>query len=110
MGKFCSRRCSSLRANGRKITKHGYIEVLIGNKYIKEHRLIFQEFLGRKLLETEIVHHKNGIKSDNRIENLEITTYEKHSSDHAKHWKRNNLGMFGEKNIERKRRNNGTFL
>ena len=55
-----------------KAGKDGYVKIRVNQKGMLQHRHIMEQFLGRELLPEENVHHINGIRDDNRIENLEI--------------------------------------
>ena len=75
---------------GKKIYKEGYIMVYNPNhpgahcQYVLEHRVIMEKHIGRYLKKGEMIHHKNGKRDDNRLDNLQIVNHEEHRTLHAK--------------------------
>lgn len=86
-GKYCS--SNHPRWKGGRVIQKGYVFVKMpdypsANKggYVREHRLVMEKYLGRYLEPEERIHHLNGNKQDNRIENLQLF---KNNSEHSKY-------------------------
>jgi hypothetical protein len=70
--KYCSFECRSKTYKGWCLDKNGYRILKVDGRHIPEHRLVLEKKLGRKLFPEETVHHINGVRNDNRPENLEL--------------------------------------
>lgn len=65
------------------VDRRGYVQVHVGGRRFRaEHRLVMERVLGRSLQRWEAVHHKNGQRADNRIENLELMALGEHTAHH----------------------------
>jgi hypothetical protein len=88
-----------LTAKGTTIKPSGYIELTRGkNKGRCVHRAVMEEFLGTSLQPNEHVHHRDGDKTNNNIENLEVLSIGDHVRLHrvqdTDKRKRNEKGQF----------------
>lgn len=73
-GNFCSVGCRYAARTGEnvRITEDGYVEVRHNGRFVKEHRLVMEQKLGRPLLPTETVHHIDGVHQNNDESNLQL--------------------------------------
>lgn len=88
----------SIRKRGSRTVANGYVFIRVAKgQRVREHVLIAERALGRKLKRNEHVHHINGDKTDNRNENLLICTHGYHIElhwrmKHHDYWKHINQG------------------
>ena len=92
------------------LNKSGYMQIYdpksiykSGSQFVFQHRQVMGEHLGRPLLPNENVHHKNGDRADNRLENLELWSKSQPAgqrvADKLK-WAREIIALYGDLDIQ----------
>lgn len=96
--RFCSKKCS---AKGKTTDGDGYILLYMPEHpncnsigFIREHRYIIEQHIGRLLTKEEVVHHKDNNKSNNSLDNLELLSVSQHLKNHAEEYRRDCRGIF----------------
>ena len=79
---FCNLACSAAHTRTGTINNQGYRAISFNNKTLQEHRLVMEQHLGRKLLPDEDVHHKDGNRLNNALDNLQIVDHGAHTRLH----------------------------
>lgn len=78
------------RGEGRYVNNFGYVMLRMPDHpdaikgYVREHRWVMEQALGRPLLKSESVHHVNHVKADNRPDNLVILSRHEHGAEHGR--------------------------
>lgn len=92
--KFCSKACDYIFKRGKtktikpieardwRVNRKGYLQTTIRRIRILQHRWVMEKNLDRSLLKTEFVHHINGNKLDNVIDNLVLVSSKLHTHEH----------------------------
>jgi hypothetical protein len=79
--------------NGKQLgyveKKHGYVHISYKNKTYKAHRVIYECHHNVKLLPTQQINHINHVRTDNRIQNLEVVTNQQNAQ-----WTKNKTGQY----------------
>src|SRR5262245_59788069 len=80
---FCGTYCRNKGFYKHGLGGAGYRRIWVNGRHVKEHRWVMEQALGRPLLRSEHIHHINGDRADNRIENLSLTSVSEHSKLHG---------------------------
>ena len=97
-GKWTCKKCSLTKRNknnsskigSTRINSNGYVLEKTKSGWVQQHRVVIQLAIGRELYSHELVHHIDGNKTNNVIENLRIESWGDHTKHHHLGLKRSN--------------------